>query len=92
MILRPIYAGYLSILRTSDFRCVFRYYYGVNVNTAFAVYLLPLKQFGPRVGLFVLILIMSPQHIVFGADPVGVRVASFPYQLMDLTKLAYIHF
>ena len=29
-----MYAGYLSILRTNDFRCVFRYYYGVNANTA----------------------------------------------------------
>ena len=28
-----MYAGYLSILRTNDFRCVFRYYYGVNTNT-----------------------------------------------------------
>ena len=28
-----MYAGYLSILRTNDFRCVFRYYYGVNANT-----------------------------------------------------------
>ena len=26
-------AGYLSNLRTNDFRCVFRYYYGVNANT-----------------------------------------------------------
>ena len=27
-------ASYLSFLRTNDFRCVFRYYYGVNANTA----------------------------------------------------------
>ena len=33
MILRPVYTGYLSILRTYDFRCVFRYYYGVKANT-----------------------------------------------------------
>ena len=26
-------ASYLSFLRTNDFRCVFRYYYGVNANT-----------------------------------------------------------
>ena len=25
-------ASYLSFLRTNDFRCVFRYYYGVNAN------------------------------------------------------------
>ena len=25
--------GYLSILLTNNFRCVFRYYYGVNANT-----------------------------------------------------------
>ena len=25
--------SYLSILRTTDFRCVFRYYYDVNANT-----------------------------------------------------------
>ena len=29
-----MYADPLSILRTNDFRCVFRYYYGVNANTA----------------------------------------------------------
>ena len=29
----PMYAGYLTSLRTKDFRCVFRYYYGVNANT-----------------------------------------------------------
>ena len=34
LILRPMYAGYLSILRSNDFCCVFRYYYGVNANTA----------------------------------------------------------
>ena len=28
-------ASYFSFLRTNDFRCVFRYYYGVNSNTAF---------------------------------------------------------
>ena len=28
-----MYAGYLSILGTINFRCVFRYYYGVNANT-----------------------------------------------------------
>ena len=33
LILRPMYAGYLSILRSNDFRCIFRYYYGVNANT-----------------------------------------------------------
>ena len=27
-------ASYLFFLRTNDFRCVFRYYYGVNANTA----------------------------------------------------------
>ena len=27
-------ASYLSFLRTNDFRCVFRYYYGVIANTA----------------------------------------------------------
>ena len=27
-------ASYLSFLRTNDFRCIFRYYYGVNANTA----------------------------------------------------------
>ena len=26
-------ASYLSFLRTNDFHCVFRYYYGVNANT-----------------------------------------------------------
>ena len=26
-------ASYLSILRSNDFRCVFRYYYDVNANT-----------------------------------------------------------
>ena len=26
-------ASYFSFLRTNDFRCVFRYYYGVNANT-----------------------------------------------------------
>ena len=26
-------ASYLSFLRTNDFRCIFRYYYGVNANT-----------------------------------------------------------
>ena len=33
VILRPMYAGYLSVLRTNDFRCVFRYYYHVFANT-----------------------------------------------------------
>ena len=28
-------ASYLSFLCTNDFRCVLRYYYGVNVNTEF---------------------------------------------------------
>ena len=27
--------SYLSFLRTNDFRCVFRYNYGVNVNTVY---------------------------------------------------------
>ena len=30
-------ASYLSFLRTKDFRCVFRYYYGVNANTVIVV-------------------------------------------------------
>ena len=28
-----MYTGNLSILRTNNFRCVFRYYYSVNSNT-----------------------------------------------------------
>ena len=35
LILRSMDAGYLPILRTNDFRCVFRYFYGVNASTAF---------------------------------------------------------
>ena len=31
--LRPMYTGYLSILCTNYFRCVLRYYYGLNGNT-----------------------------------------------------------
>ena len=26
-------ASYLSVLRTKPFRCIFRYYYGINANT-----------------------------------------------------------
>ena len=33
LILRPMYADSLSMLRNNDFCCVFRYCYGVNVNT-----------------------------------------------------------
>ena len=33
----PWTLAYLSILRTNDFRCVFRYYYDVNANTDAAV-------------------------------------------------------
>ena len=31
-------ASYLSFLLTNDFRCVFRYYYGVNANTGFMIH------------------------------------------------------
>ena len=32
------YPSILSILRTNDFPCVFRYYYGVNMNTGSGVF------------------------------------------------------
>ena len=34
-ILRPMDTSYLSIFRTNCFRCVFRYFYDVNANTAY---------------------------------------------------------
>ena len=33
LILRSMDASYLSFLSTNNFRCVFRYYFGVNANT-----------------------------------------------------------
>ena len=34
LILHPMGRSYLSLMRTNDFRCVFRYNYNVNANTA----------------------------------------------------------
>ena len=47
-----MYPGYLSILRTNDFRCVFRYYYGVNVNTDLTKKIVTKPEKVPILGIF----------------------------------------
>ena len=83
VILRPMYAGYLSILRTNDFRCVFRYYYGVNVNTDIYIRIISAKfgHFSRRCRCM-----LGHLHVTFTENSSGQR-KNVCFRLHEILKL-----